>query len=529
MLSQKYATVNRFKPASLRRLALAGILLAGLLLRVYHINQPYTDIAGWRECSMAMMADNFYHRNPNILFPEVSWNGPGESYNGREFQTVTYSSQLLYRLFGQHDWVGRMVNVFFGIWGVFALYCLVKRIWGHAHALAAAAVMALLPAAVYFDRSFLPDPAMVSLVTTGLWLFIAYLQNGKARWLYAAGAVLCLGFLTKITGMITLLPLLYAFIVISGARRQLTLSNTAKVAGVALAVFAAVAAYYLWARYLSLHYPPYHFAGEGNWVWNDGLAAWLSHKYYLPDLGYIFQNWTLGTPFIVLGIAGAVVVPLMHKNEAESGFWRDGNARYLFHFWLLAALVFYAIGAKELVWNFWNFHIWSPMIAAFAGAAIVGIFRLLQWRPVAVSLIASALFVWIGFSDRRVLRNTFTDEYYKAEYDMGRSLRALRRPGDLSIVLAKDIGNPIALFYSGGRGWVFPPAGKENWDRLPPTEAAFFQTLAGLRRQGAAWFAINRAQFDTIETAFPAFAKYLQTHFQLAVNQPAYVIFNLKP
>src|SRR5829696_1458130 len=101
-------TLRPALPAYNKRLLLGIILITALLLRLYNISQPYTDLSGWRESSMAMMADNFHHRNPNILYPEVSWNGPGESYNGREFQIVTYSSNLLYRVFGQHDWVGRM-------------------------------------------------------------------------------------------------------------------------------------------------------------------------------------------------------------------------------------------------------------------------------------------------------------------------------------------------------------------------------------------------------------------------------------
>src|SRR6476661_3371680 len=125
-LYQPKETVIRL-PRTNKRIILYLILVVALLPRLYKINLPYVDIAGWRQTSVAMMADNYYHRNPNILFPEVSWNGPGESYNGREFQTVSYTASLLYRVFGQHDWVGRLVNVFFGVWGVFALYQLVRR------------------------------------------------------------------------------------------------------------------------------------------------------------------------------------------------------------------------------------------------------------------------------------------------------------------------------------------------------------------------------------------------------------------
>lgn len=82
------------------------ILVAAAILRLNHINQPLADAFSWRQTSTAMMADNYYRRNWNIFYPEISWNGPGLSYNGREFQTVSYIAALLYTLIGQHDWIG---------------------------------------------------------------------------------------------------------------------------------------------------------------------------------------------------------------------------------------------------------------------------------------------------------------------------------------------------------------------------------------------------------------------------------------
>jgi 4-amino-4-deoxy-L-arabinose transferase-like glycosyltransferase len=503
------------------------ILLAALLLRLYQVDQPYTDLAGWRQTSVAMMADNYYHRNPNILYPEVSWNGPGLSYNGREFQTVSYIASLLYRVVGQHDWVGRLVAVAFGVWGVFALYRLVQRLWGERHALTAAGVMAALPAAVYFDRSFLPDPAMVALITSSHWMLIAYLQSGRSHYLVLTAVLACWGFLSKITGMITLLPMLYAVIAILHERKQLTATKVVKVVAPGLAVVGVVAAYYLWARHLSLSYPPYHFAGEANWLWNDGLRSWVQQRFFLPDLAYIFKNWTLGLPFIGLFIAGVVISAVSIRRRMRAGEITHYNGPYLFHFWLAGCLVFYVMGAKELVWNFWNFHIWSPMIAAFCGATLVAARQRLARRPVLALTVGLLLAAWIVVAGREVLRNTFTDEYYISDYRMGLRLRNLRQPDDLVIVLAREVGNPIAIFYSGGRGWVFPPAGKDAWDRLPTTAAQSVATLEQLREQGADWFAIQRGQYQTIQQSYPLFASYLTSRYAVRADEPDFVIFQL--
>src|SRR5262252_3201540 len=96
------------------------IILVGALLRTEHVTQPFVDKFSWREASTAMMAQNFYRGQWNIFYPEVDWGGPGPNYQGREFQIVTYLAAVLYKVFGQHEWVGRSVAVAFGLWGIFA-------------------------------------------------------------------------------------------------------------------------------------------------------------------------------------------------------------------------------------------------------------------------------------------------------------------------------------------------------------------------------------------------------------------------
>ncbi len=138
------------------------ILVIGAVLRILWIEQPYVDLFGWRESSTAMMAENYFKTNGNIFYPEVNWSGPGPNYQGREFQTVTYIASIFYRFLGQQDWIGRSVAVVFGVWGIFALYKLVALAWDKRAAIAAAAIMAILPASIFIERSFMPDPAMVA-------------------------------------------------------------------------------------------------------------------------------------------------------------------------------------------------------------------------------------------------------------------------------------------------------------------------------------------------------------------------------
>jgi predicted membrane-bound mannosyltransferase len=181
-----------------------------------------------------MMADNYYNSNWNILCTELNWDGPGPGYQGREFQTLSYFAALLYVLVGQHDWVGRAVAVMFGLWGIFALYQPVRRVWDEQRALASAAVMALLPGSIFIERSFLPDPAMVALVTTSIWMFVVYLQTDRWHYLVLATVIGTWGFLTKITGLIVGIPMLYAMLAILSRRRMLHPSRLATLGAVAV-------------------------------------------------------------------------------------------------------------------------------------------------------------------------------------------------------------------------------------------------------------------------------------------------------
>lgn len=513
-------------PVQQRKLLLGFILLLGFALRFMHVSGPYTDIAAWRQCSVAMMAQNFYENNTSIFYPQINWSGPGPGYNGREFQTVSYIASILYRVVGQRDSVGRLVTLCFGIWGIFALYRLVKLVWNEDQALAAAAIMAVMPIAVFVERAFLPDPAMVSMVTTGLWMFITYLQNEKRKYLILATLALCLGFLTKITGMLTGLAILYSIVIYFKNKPLFNLRNIIPFVVVGALISCIVAAYYLWAHHLSVSYPPYHFAGEGNWVWNHGLMTWIDQGYFVHILFYIAHSWMWGWPILILFGIGLIhsFLPLNEKSTA-----RFANSKYklFFHYWIIGFLFFYFIGAKELLDNFWNFHIVSPAIAAFSGRALILLGTRFSKSSLIISFRFALLVSFIVLYNRGIAKNLY-DPFYGADYRMGKAINNLKKNHDLVITLAEQIGSPVAIFYSGSKGWVFPPAGDIDWGSLPENDTTGITYLKDLQLQGAAWFGINSIHLKAIQEQLPVFFEYLTKHSVLKKETKEFYIFQLE-
>jgi len=513
-------------PVQRRKLLLICILLLGFALRVSHISGPYTDIAAWRQCSVAMMAQNFYENNTSILYPQINWSGRGPGYNGREFQTVSYIASILYRIVGQRDSVGRLVTLCFGIWGIFALYRLVKLVWNENQALAAATIMAVMPIAVFVERAFLPDPAMVSMVTTGLWMFMTYLQTEKRKYLVLAALALCLGFLTKITGMLTGLAIIYALVIYVRNKPVFNLRNIIPFVIVGALILCIVGAYYLWAHHLSVSYPPYHFAGEGNWVWNHGLMTWIQQGYFVHILFYIIHSWMWGWPILILFGIG-LIHSFMPLNEKDRPLFVHSKYKLFFHYWVIGFVFFYCIGAKELLDNFWNFHIVSPAIAAFSGRALILIGTRFSRGVSVIAFSIALLLSFIIYLNIGTLRNLY-HPYYGSDYRMGKAINNLKNKNDLVITIGEQIGSPVAIFYSRTKGWVFPPAGDIDWDNLPENDTTGINYLKDLQQQGAAWFGINSTHLKTIRQQLPVFFEYLSKHSTLKKETEEFSIFQLQ-
>src|SRR5437870_2692835 len=374
---------------------LVGILVLGALLRFSTTTQPFTDFFSWRQTINAMMAENFCHRSWNIFYPEVNWSGPGPGYSGFEFQTVSYIAALFYMIVGEHEWVGRSVAAFFGLWGIFALYQLVRRIWDEERALLSAAVMALLPGSIFIERSFLSDPAMVALMTTSVWMLIVYLQTDRLRFLLLSGVIGTWGVLTKPPGLVVGFAMLYVTLTILRRRHKLIPRRLGVMGIVAVLGLVPVIAYYLWARHLGHSYPPYHVSFSGYLLWDQGLKQWWNENYFFGRLGWWFTT-SLWTPPVIVLVALGIIFPF---RAVDSEKRTSAAAPWLFHWWLLGMVPLYIVAARELVLNPQNFHIINPAAAAVSSDAIMTIAwffarivrsssrALVRTRVIAVSLI----------------------------------------------------------------------------------------------------------------------------------------------
>ena len=509
---------------------LVGILVLGALLRFSTTTQPFTDFFSWRQTINAMMAENFCQRSWNIFYPEVNWSGPGPGYSGFEFQTVSYIAALFYMIVGEHEWVGRSVAAFFGLWGIFALYQLVRRIWDEERALLSAAVMALLPGSIFIERSFLSDPAMVALMTTSVWMLIVYLQTDRLRFLLLSGVIGTWAVLTKPPGLVVGFAMLYATLTILRRRHKLRLRRLGVMGIVAVLGLVPVIAYYLWARHLGHSYPPYHVSFSGYLLWDQGLKQWWDENYFFGRLVWWFTT-SLWTPPVIVLVALGVIFPF---RAVDSEKRTSAVAPWLFHWWLLGMVPLYIVAARELVLNPQNFHIINPAAAAVSSDAIMTIGSvfarivrsssraLVRRRVIAVSLIIITVSGTIA-----LIRMCYP--YAQQGYELGLALRQVSQPRDLVITMANVLGDPIVIYYSQRRGWLFPPPPTVDVTELPADDRESIQMFEELRTEGAVWLGMVAAQQAKLERDHPLLLAHFQRVCRLYQRNPKWFIYSIKP
>jgi len=507
---------------------LVALILLGALLRFEHITQPFIEKFSWRQASTAMMAQNFYRGHWNILYPQVDWGGPGPNYQGREFQIVTYIAAVLYKVFGQHEWVGRCVTVTFGLWGIFALYQLIRRVWDDERALVSAGLMSVLPGAVFIERSFLPDPAMVALVITSLWMLVAYCQTEKMHYLVLSSFVGCLGILTKLPGIIIGLPAIYAIYAIFG-RRALEQKRLLGLLAAAVSVLTIVSGYYLWARYLSLTYPPYHFAGEGKFISLEKIGDWIRDYYFLPDFIRQLIGWLWTWPLAILVFIGLLLSLLKQEEmKCEPG---TKCIPWFFHWFGVALVIQYFIEAKHLVQDPNNMHLLNPFAAAIGGHAIVSISKTIQKHGYKSLKIAATIGIVaiIGLVGRQQLKSRYKPSY-ASSYHIGTKVSKIADPNDLIISFGL---NPCTIYYSKLRGWLFPPT--EIWHTSLGWDYGELDinTLKSLWERGAKWLVISNSNDDYINASDLKKGRgknlwmYIHSNFELYDESEDGMIFRL--
>ena len=114
--------------------------------------------------------------------------------------------ELSGRVFGFSSWSLLAPQAVEGVAAVGVLYAAVRRWFGPPAGLIAGAVLALTPVATLMFRFDNPDALLVLVMTLAGYIITRAIESGRTRWVLLTGALLGLGYLTKMLQAFLVLP-----------------------------------------------------------------------------------------------------------------------------------------------------------------------------------------------------------------------------------------------------------------------------------------------------------------------------------
>ncbi len=131
---------------------------------------------------------------------------------------------LVARVFGVSSWSILVPEALAGVGTVWLLYLAVRRHFGPGAGLLAGAAMAITPVSVLMFRFNNPDALLVLLLVGAAYAVLRAAEAASTRWLALAGALVGLGFLTKMLQAFVVVPvfaLVYLVVAPTTLRRRL--------------------------------------------------------------------------------------------------------------------------------------------------------------------------------------------------------------------------------------------------------------------------------------------------------------------
>jgi 4-amino-4-deoxy-L-arabinose transferase-like glycosyltransferase len=463
------------------------IIVISLLARVPLLTRPLTyreDI--WREADTATIARNFL-TDPNIFLPRINWGGNGPGYVEAEFQLYPWTVSLLYRMFGEHAFIGRAVSLALTGVALWLFWLLCQRILARRAALIALLFLAICPLYVRFSVAYMPEAMTMAAYIGGLLLFDKWLEDHRWQTAIACGAVTAIAGLVKPTALVIGLVFLLLLLARREARR-LVQPQLLVLGAVALV---PVAAWLLWGAHIHETYGNSFGVISGGDSKFGNVDYWISPEFYI-GAEWLDMLWVFGIATLPLGIFGVVTAvrrraPLMIL---------CGFVAIVIYYFLVARPIYQTTGIQ--------YHVFTMVFAAMAVG--LGAHRVLEleWprsRRLSQSVVAFAL-VCLGIGGAIVIADEFRD-WGLNEIACGAKMQQDIPSTDLVAITSTQTSmtvsgrpannqNPTLFYWGNVRGWSIAA---DHVDEA---------SLDAVQSAGARWLVVD--YLDVIQNKAPLMA-----------------------
>jgi len=163
----------------------------------------------WRQTDCLSITKNYCVDNRNFFRPAMNAVGDKGGRTISEFPIIYFTVGQLWKVFGAHEFIFRLVNLLFVFTGLFALFKFCLEFFDDLFwAIFLPLFLFSSPILGYYASNFLPDAPALGLALTGGYLYWKALRTEKNKWYWLAFAVFLLAGLLKLSSMLLFVALL---------------------------------------------------------------------------------------------------------------------------------------------------------------------------------------------------------------------------------------------------------------------------------------------------------------------------------
>jgi hypothetical protein len=168
------------------------------------------SIHQWRQTDCLSITKNYYEEGMHFFEPKIHFQGPKGGKAVSEFPIMNYTVAALWKVFGEHEFIYRLLEYLIFITAIFVLYNTLIRFF-NSPLLAFLSVSILLtsPLLAYYGLNFLADVPGLSLAIISLCLYYFFYKTLHRRYFYASLLIGTLAVLIKASALMPLCLLIF--------------------------------------------------------------------------------------------------------------------------------------------------------------------------------------------------------------------------------------------------------------------------------------------------------------------------------
>jgi hypothetical protein len=162
----------------------------------------------WRQTDCASQALNYYQNGMNLFKPEIH-NQIADNYTSgycvEECPIVFYFVAILYKIFGFHDWIYRLVNLLIFFTALFFLFQLIIKLTKNKWlSIFLSLLFFASPVLVYYANNYISNTTAFAFTIIGWYLFYLYYEKGQFKHFVLSVALMVVATLLKISELLSL-------------------------------------------------------------------------------------------------------------------------------------------------------------------------------------------------------------------------------------------------------------------------------------------------------------------------------------